>query len=138
METQMKFRRAFESGLKVEFGDTVGEILGDIIGYFPRTGLDKAALTTMRDAYAIEIQSSISARRVDGGTLLLVRSNAIASALLEDTQGVQLWAATGQEWCIKVDGGGWNATAPEWDWLRENPEEYSRLVIELKRFLGQI
>lgn len=133
----MKFRKALESGLKTEFGDTVGEILGDIIGYFPRTGLDKTALIKMRDADAIEIQSSISASKVDGGTLQLVRSNAIASALLGDIQGVQRWAATGLEWCTKVEGGGWNKTAPEWDWLHENSEEYSRLVIEVKRFLGQ-
>ena len=82
METRMKFRKALESGLKTEFGDTVGEILGDIIGYFPSTGLDKSALTKMRVADAIEIESSISASKVDGGTLLLVRSNAIVSALL--------------------------------------------------------
>ena len=138
METRMKFRKALESGLKTEFGDTVGEILGDIIGYFPSTGLDKSALTKMRVADAIEIESSISASKVDGGTLLLVRSNAIVSALLGDIQGVQRWAATGLEWCAKVEGGGWNTTTPEWDWLRENPEEFSRLVIELKRFLGQV
>ena len=138
METQIKFRKALESGLKAEFGDTVGEILGDIIGYFPSTGLDETALTKMRNANAVEIQSSISGSKVDGGTLLLVRSNAIASALLGDIQGVQRWTATGSEWCSKVEGGGWSSTTPEWVWLHETSEEYSRLAIELKRFLGQV
>ena len=75
MDTHMKFRKAFESGLKTEFGDVVGEVLGDIIGYFPNTGLDRTALVEMRNADSITIQSSVTSNNVDGGTLLKVRSN---------------------------------------------------------------
>lgn len=137
METQMKFRKALESGLKAEFENVVAEILGDVIGYFPNTGLDHTALVNMRNADSLTIQASVSSSNVDGGTLLKVRSNAIASALLGDIQGVKQWVSLGLEWCLKVDGGGWSGTTPEWNWILNNPEEYSHLVIELKRFLGQ-
>ena len=137
MEIQIRFRKALELGLKAEFDDVVAEILGDVIGYFPNTGLDHTALAKMRNANAVTIQASVSSSNVNGGTLLKVRSNAIASALLRDIEGVKQWGSIGLEWCLKVDGGGWSETTPEWSWMLNNPEEYSHLVIELKRFLGQ-
>ncbi|MBK7352341.1 MAG: hypothetical protein IPI97_10135 [Nitrosomonas sp.] len=138
MEVQLKLRQAFESGLKAEFGSVVGEILGDNIGYFPRTGLEPAALTNMRDVDGIKIETAVTSRNVDGGTLLLIRSNTTASALLLDVVEIQRWASLGLEWCQKVQGGGWPGTEPEWRWILEHAEEYSNLVIELKKFLGHV
>jgi hypothetical protein len=137
METIMRFHKAFEAGLKGDFGEVVGGLLGDAIGYFPSTGLQPTALRKMLGVDSAAITASINARSVDGGTLLLVRSNVIASALLGDTAGVQQWSRVGLERCSKVDGGGWKGTASGWQWILDNTEEYSQLVSDLKRFLHQ-
>jgi hypothetical protein len=138
MEVQRKLQQAFESGLKAEFGPVVGAILGDNIGYFPSTGLEPAALANMRDVDGTEIETAVASRNVDGGTLLLIRSNTTASALLLEAVEIQRWASLGLEWCQKVQGGGWPGTEPEWRWILENAEEYSSLVVELKKFLGHV
>ena len=138
MEVQRKLRQAFESGLKAEFGSVVGKILGDNIGYFPSTGLEAGALANMCDQDGTEIQTAVAGHNVDGGTLLLIRSNTTASALLHKVAEIQRWAALGLEWCQKVQGGGWPGTEPEWRWILENAEEYSILVVELKKFLGHM
>lgn len=138
MEVQRKFRQAFESGLKTEFGAVVGEILGDGIGYFPRTGLQAAALVNMRNENAAEIETAVTAHNVNGETLLLIRSNTTASALLHEVEEIQRWAALGLEWCQTIQGGGWPGTEPEWRWILEHAEEYSSLVVELKKFLGHV
>ncbi len=138
MEVQRKLQQAFESGLKAEFGSVVGEILGDVIGYFPSTGLEAAALANMRNVDGTEIEAAIASRNVDGGTLLLIRSNTTASALLGEVVEIQRWAALGLEQCQTVQSGGWPGTEPEWRWILENAEKYSSLVVELKKFLGHM
>lgn len=138
MEVQMKFRQAFESGLKTEFGPLVGAILRDGIGYLPRTGLQAAALANMRNGNGAEIETAVVTHNVDGGTLLLIRSNTSASALLLEVEEIQRWATLGLEWCQRVQGGGWPGTEPEWRWILEHAEEYAILMVELKRFLGHV
>jgi len=138
MEVQQKLRQAFEFGLKAEFGSVIGEILGDLIGYFPRTGLESAALANMRNVDQINIETAVASQNVDGGTLLLIRSNTMASALLFDVVEIQRWATLGLEWCQTIQGGGWLGTEPEWRWILENAEEYSNLSVELKKFLGDV
>lgn len=138
MEVQRKLRQAFETGLKAEFGPVVGEILGDVIGYFPSTGLEAAALSNMRNVNGAEIETAVATHSVDGGTLLLIRSNTTASALLREVVEIQRWAALGLERCQTIQSGGWPDTEPEWRWMLENAEEYSSLVVELKKFLGHV
>ncbi len=137
METLMKFRKAFEAGLKAEFGDLVGEVLSDAVGFFPSVGLKPEALRTMVQEDTTTIAPSINAGTVDGGTLLKIRSNMLASAILKDAQGIRHWSGVGREWCQKVDGGGWKGTAAEWEWVSDNADEYSKLVSALKQFLNQ-
>ena len=136
MEVEMKLRQAFESGLKTEFGPLVGEILGDGIGYFPRTGLKAAALTNMRNEDRAKIETAVAAHKVDGGTLLLISSNTTASALLVEVEEIQRWAALGLEWCQTIQDGGWPGTEPQWRWILEHAKEYSSLLVEMKKFLG--
>ncbi|MFP5356869.1 MAG: hypothetical protein ACLGHI_00255 [Gammaproteobacteria bacterium] len=138
METMMRFHKAFEAGLKADFGEIVGKLLGDAIGYFPSSGLKHEALKKNLEEDSALITSSIKAGNVDGGTLLKIRSNVIASALLGDTKSVEQWSRIGLEWSDKVLGGGWNETFQEWQWIIANTEDYSQLISDLKRFLHQI
>lgn len=135
-ELRRRLHMAFEAGLKAEFGELAGEAIGDVIGYFPKEGLGEPALKTKRDADAQTIEGAIAASTLDGRTMLLIRSNTIASAILADIAGVQRWARVGLDWCGRVDGGGWPTTVPQWHWILENQETYSELVKETKRFLG--
>jgi hypothetical protein len=143
MEEERKVRdklsRAFELGIKAEFGSVVGEILSkDVMDYYPRSGLETEALVNMRDEDEAQIKTAISNHNVDGGTLLLIRSNATASALLQEAADIQHWAALGLEYCRQVQSGGWPGSEPKWRWMLGNAEEYSRLVIAMKRFLGHL
>lgn len=137
-DIETRLGNAFASALKAEFGAILGEILSDAAGYFPRVGLGVAALKQMRDANAKVIEGLIPSSTVDGGIMLLVRSNAIASGILVEIDEIRHWAGVGCDLCQRVDGGGWDQAEPEFRWMLENPEEYSELVRGVKRFLGQL
>ncbi len=137
-DLRIRLHMAFEAGLKAEFGELAGEALRNVIVYFPVEGLGESALRTKRDADAQTIEGAIAAPAVDGGTMWLILSNTIASAILADIAGVRRWASVGLDWCGRADGGGWPATEPEWRWILEDPETYSELVQETKRLLGHL
>jgi len=133
MEEVIRMTREIESGLKKKFVRVLGGLIEDIVGYSPASGLSEKSLINSIETDSEKINSDISAGKVDGGTMLLIRSNMIASALIGDIKGTEYWAEMGAKYCGQVEGGGWNQTRDEFELVMNNPEEFSELSRIIKR-----
>ncbi len=133
-ESEMSVRNricaAFEYGLAQEFGILVGEILYDVYEY---GSLEESGLVTRIKEEQKKIDEAINQNKVDGSTMWSLRWIVAASAILCDFVGVKHWANVGLMQCHLIDFG-WNRSRPEWQWILENVEEYTKLVTGIRKF----
>jgi hypothetical protein len=133
---QRDLRTAFEKGLRQHFGDFVGGMLMDVVNYRERLKLDAPRLREMVENDAAAVVGAIVANRADGALMLMIRSQMIGSALLDDRDAVIRWATEGLGRSRRV-GGQWTDTERQWKWILEDPTRYIMHARQLKYFLNQ-
>lgn len=137
MDLQAELVAAFETGLRAKFGDLVGGIMTQIIKYHHGESLNSARLREIVEADAGSVLNSIVLNRIDGGTMLALRSCTIGSAILDDKDAVVRWATEGHNRCKQVDGE-WPGTVPQWQWILSNTYTFIYHARQIKRAFNQL
>jgi hypothetical protein len=134
---QLALARAFADGLNHQFGPVLGGLLAAVVQYRPNGRLDQKQLTAQLETDAGAILGAVVAHHVDTGTLHLIRGNTIGCAILRDRAGVVRWATEGRNQSERT-GKGWEQSAPQWQYILENPDRFIRYVHEVKTFQNQV
>jgi transcriptional regulator with XRE-family HTH domain len=130
--------RELFKGLPEEETNIVRRLLEEAMGYYPSTGIQPDQLQAKIQRDSQRIQNDITSDSVDGGTMLKIRSNTIASAILEYIQDTKKWSTEGLNRCHGEKVGAWIHTEPEWRWITQSTEHYIELVRKIKKFLNHI
>lgn len=132
---QREFQSALEAGLRQQYGSAMGAVLAEVANYHGRTKLDPKRIREVVDNDAGAVVSAIVANRVDAPLMMMIRSQMIGSALLEDREAVVRWATEGLHRSKRV-GGPWAETDAEWKWVLEDPTRFILYARQLKLFLN--
>lgn len=133
---QREFKAAVEAGLRQQYGNIMGAVLAEVGAYYEHTKLDPKRIRDIVDNDAGAVVSAIVANRVDAPLMLMIRSQMIGSALLEDREAVVRWATEGLHRSKRV-GGPWTETESEWKWVLEDPARFILYARQLKLFMNQ-
>ena len=136
-EVQRDLRQVFEVGLREKYGEPLGGMLGEVIAFYQGVKLDPAQLQKIVDNDATPVLSAVVSNRVDGATLRAMRSQVIGSALMTNKQAVVRWATEGLNRSRRMPGN-WADTAPQWQQVLDDPDQFILLARQIKHFMNQI
>ncbi|HEY8240089.1 MAG TPA: hypothetical protein VIH35_01520 [Kiritimatiellia bacterium] len=137
MDLQGELIKAFEAGLRIKFGELVGEVMTNIILYHHGESLNATRVRELVESDAGSALNSIVLNRVDGGTMRCIRACTIGSAILDDKDAVARWATEGLNRSKSMDGE-WPATVPQWQWILGNTYMFIYYARQIKRAFNQM
>jgi hypothetical protein len=136
-DVQAQLLEAFEAGLRTQWGEELARLGRHVAEYRPgvRFGADELRRSVELDT--APVLKDIVANQVTGATLRALRSVLMGCALQADRSAVERWATELLTRCPHA-GGEWPGTAPLWQTVLKNPDEFIRLARQIKYFLNQV
>ncbi len=135
----IEIRIQFGILLKDRFGETLGSLLGEGVGFSPPEGLSEDSLNAglSRLEHEIDKYFSQSVSKVDAHYLLKARWACFYSALLKKNDLIIKYAEIGLKYHDVTDNTSWHRTTDQWKYLINQPESFSKAFNSLKEILKE-
>ncbi|MGI6757791.1 MAG: hypothetical protein ACOX32_07850 [Bacteroidaceae bacterium] len=135
----IEIRIEFQKLLISRFGNTLGELLGEGVGFNPPEGLSENALMTGLSRLEHEIDEYFSQNNntIDAYYLLKVRWACFYSALLNKTGALVKFANIGLDYHKRTDNTSWHRTSDEWNYLINQSQDFTIAFNSLKQTIKE-
>lgn len=129
----------FSRLLTDRFGSTLGSLLDEAVGFYPRNGLGSENLIEHLNQLKNEIDTYLfeDQETVDAFILLKIRWACLCAALLNKKQQLIELSNIGMKYHDKTDNISWHRSTNEWNYMTTQTEEFIEAVKVLKELLNE-